>query len=211
MSLFTNYDNLRDTYFPNNRTADLQRRRIRVSDEFPHKEYNLCGDFIGYSWNYGDTPTLTFHLNPRVYVEDDAIIYTEDNYAPTTSTVGKLGQRAYNTYDLKEWVCTTLDQDVYTWELQKEFTIPNQKFECGKEIVLQIFKEFVGYNITVTIFNFRMESIKSFTLNSISDDVGIYIDKDTSAELLKGIYYCSLTVERDNDIRVFYQYPLIIK
>lgn len=210
MSLFTNYDNLRENYIPNNRIVKIPRRRIVISDEFPHKEYNLCGEFIGFSWNYGDTPTLTLSVNPQVFVESDAIIYTAEGEAPTSSTEGTLGQKAYNTYDFKVWVCTTLDKDVYTWELQDIFTVPKQVFEEGKKITLQVFHNLEMANISVTIYNFRWESILSYTLNG-SDIVDIHIDADTSSKLLKGIYYCSLKVEQGDESRVLYQYPLIIK
>lgn len=56
--------------------------------------------------------------------------------------------------------------------------------------------------ITIQLYNFRLEPIHSITLsgaNLISDNAGdpvatLSIDAELSKELVKGIYYCSMTV-----------------
>ena len=209
MSMFNSYENLNPSYQPNNISRALPKVRVGFNDELPHKAYNLCGEFIGYSWNYGDTFTLNFDINPSVYVESNAIVYKESGEEPTSETVGTLGQRAYNIYDLRCWVCKTLDQTIYNWEEQKEFSfLPSgNEDDC---VTLQVYKSFEGLKANVTIFNFRWEAIQSFEV--VADDViSVEINKEISAKLIKGIYYCTVEVGNDENKRVYYEAPLIIK
>lgn len=77
MTMFDNYNNLNSSYHPNNMAEYLPDTYIEYTDKLPRKEFNLCGEFIGYSWNYGDTLTLEIPINPTIKVEADAIIFTE--------------------------------------------------------------------------------------------------------------------------------------
>ncbi len=206
MSMFSNYENLDSSYQPNNRNKAMPEVRVGFDDGLPHKAYNLCGEFIGYSWNYGDTLILDVNINPVVKVEADAIIYTEPGEEPTSETVGRLWQRAYNTADFRCWICETLDQTVYAWEELKEFSFP----ESGdKEVTLKLYDSFDGISGKFKIYNFRWEEVASFDVQA-ADTISIEIDSELSAKLIKGVYYCSIEIGNENTERVFYKAPLII-
>ena len=212
MSMFDNYTDLREDYIPNNTTSTFPYARRIFQKVLPIKEENIVGKFVGCSWNYGDTLELRFDINPKIMVERDAIVFETTGYAPTETTEGYLGQRAYNTEDIKSWVCKTLDKNEYVWEEDKEFTFPQHG---EQEITLHLF-DLEGKTAQVTISNFRVEEMCSFDTQA-SDVISIFIDKETSLKLLKGVYYSTVkifdnTQERsDDDIKVIYQYTLIVK
>ena len=202
MTMFDNYNNLNSSYHPNNMAEYLPDTYIEYTDKLPRKEFNLCGEFIGYSWNYGDTLTLEIPINPTIKVEADAIIFTEKGDKPTEETVGKLNQRAYNIYDLKCWKCATLDRTIYNWVEEDTFNYPVNGI---KEVQLK--EHTIEGKAIIRIFNFRWEEIKSFEVD-MADTVSVEISKEISQELLKGIYNCSVDI---NNERVYYQAPLIVK
>ena len=228
MSMFDNYENLREDYIPNNTEVPKLPLRKVIHHSFPIKEKNIVGKFVGCSFNYGDTLPLEFYFNPTVLVEENAIIL-ESNSEPSSATEGLLGQRAYNGNTMREWVCETLDQSTYSWREEKEFTIPN----CGtKELTVKPF----GGNpqwakAEVVISNFRREKILSFSTedgtatiesNSVKISItdGAYKSneedlREAPKKLLKGVYNATLTLSRErNDeynTKVLYEYTLIIK
>lgn len=207
MSMFDNYANLNSNSIPYNITVILPAQRVEYSDEIPRKEYNVWGDFIGYSWNYGDTFNLQFHIEPVISVEQDAIVYTATNDAPTTATVGTFNQRAYNTVDLKVWVCKTYDQTVYVWEEQNAFTYP---VNGTKAITLLSDVSLLPRKVSVDIQDFRREVIDTFDVDWGST-ISVPIDKELSAKLLKGLYYCVVTVFTDSSSTFNSECTLIVK
>ena len=209
MSIISNYENLNPNYHPNNMIEYQCRTREEFQHKLPFKDYDIRGDLIGYSWNYGDTLELTFNVNPIILVEKDAIIYTEENEAPTNETVGRLNQMAYNTYDFKCWRCRTLDQTTYVWELLPSFTFP-KGLKDGKEIRLQLYKDIEDYKGTLTILNFRWEAVTSFDI--IGDNtVTVEITPEISKKLVKGFYYAEIELTDEKSVIKNYTKPLIVK
>jgi hypothetical protein len=194
MSIFDNYDNLSSTYVPNNQKEVLEKQNIFIPS-IPRKEFDSFGNFLGYSWSYGDTLSFNILLSKTINVEENALIYDEEGEGPNSSTVGVMGQRAYNTVDIKSWTCKTLDQTIYNWVEDKVFKYP--KLAGTKEINLETFKDIYSKKVLFTIKNFREETIYSKEIVA-NKEIEISIDKELSNKLLQGIYYAYVTVF-DND------------
>lgn len=229
MSMFTPYENLNPDYSPNNMTRGIVTKlpygREVIPKGVPVMEKNITGKFVGGAFNYGDTLPLEFYINPRVRVEKDALILSSDE-EPTTGTAGFLGQRAYNGDTMREWVCETLDQTVYMWREEPEFSFPIYSPD-GLEIVVKPFGDVVWTAAEVYIKNFRREEILSFSTEDGSavidgDSVKINITEDSyksdeedlikaPKKLLKGIYSTTIKLTAENSVKVVYEYPLIIK
>lgn len=215
MSMFTPYENLNPNYSPNNINIPTPSPRKKLYQFLPIEERNIVGKFVGCSFNYGDTLSLVFDINPKIKVEEDAIVYEETGQEPTSSTEGHYGQRAYNTVDLKVWVCKTLDQTVYEWEEEKDFTYP---CDGGQEIVVKLYGDSIeNREFEVTISNFRVEEVLKFDKDSESpiqkgiDNIKIFIDEETSKKLLKGLYYTTVKMVDEGSTKIIYEYTLIVK
>ena len=215
MSMFTPYENLNPNYSPNNINIPAPSPRKKLYQFLPIEERNIVGKFVGCSFNYGDTLSLVFDINPKIKVEADAIVYEETGQDPTSSTEGRYGQRAYNTVDLKVWVCKTLDQTVYEWEEEKDFTYP---CDGEKEIVVKLYGDSIeNREFEVTISNFRVEEVLRFDKDSETpiqkgtDNIKIFIDEETSKKLLKGLYYTTVKMVDEGSTKIIYEYTLIVK
>lgn len=66
MSMFDNYPSP-EGYIPDNRIRVLPLEECPPY-ELPNREYNIKGEFIGYSWRQGDT--LLFHYSVDDYIKD---------------------------------------------------------------------------------------------------------------------------------------------
>lgn len=196
MGMFDMYDNLQDYYVPNNLRPcppkPCDDKLIQECVKKPYEEYNAEGKLIGYYWYYGDTINLEFNIDGDIIVEDNAIIYTAINETPTEQTSGVIGQKAYNVIDLKSWTCTAIDSlnNTYTWTEDSQFTNP----ESGDRNIYVTAQDFMkDKQVTVELYNFRREPIITKTYAG-STQIIFAIDKDISKQLVRGVYYCSLTV-----------------
>lgn len=204
--MFDSYSNLSDIYVPDN-TTNRQNTFIVFNDSAVKKEYNVKGDFIGYSWNYGDTVSLNISMSKKVMVEEDAIIYEESGEYPDSSTIGIKGQRAYNIKDIKSWTCETLDQTVYNWVEDIVFKYP----EFGtKEITLSTFDNDNLRKVLFEIKNFRKEIVYSSEM-LFTDTLNIDITKEVAELLLKGTYGFYFTLLDENSSNMFMMFNVIIK
>ena len=190
--MFDSYSNLSGIYVPNNSEKNFYYYRLFNDNEIK-KEYNIKGDFIGYSWVYGTTLIIPYSLNKIIYVEEDALIFDVEGEEPTTETIGIKGQRAYNTYDIKSWTCETLDQATYNWVEDKEFTYP---INGTKEITLVTEKDTLGKTVLFTIKNFRHEVVYSNEY-PVANIINLTIDDELSKKLLKGTYNCYIDLIED--------------
>ena len=237
MSLFTNYDNISDTYIPNNLVLSAPSPRKIFDYDPPYNEYNIKGNFTGYSWHYGESFDLTLQINKTVYVEESALIYDEPGEGPDDSRPGFIGQRAYNIVDNITWVCVAIRMNedgsnykredneygttfiiyedsfvTYVWLRQDEFTFP----ENGtKPINISSYKGIEETTIKMDIVNFRWEPLYSDTLPGASS-VSFHVTPEDSKKLLKGVYYCVFTIygkdEQDRDVERFAEkYMLLVK
>ena len=204
--MFDSYSNLSDIYVPDN-TTNQQNTFIVFNDSTVKKEYNVKGDFVGYSWNYGDTVSFGVSMSKKVMVEEDAIVYEESGEYPDSSTVGIKGQRAYNTKDIKSWTCETLDQTVYNWVEDIVFKYP----EFGtKEITLRTFENDNLKKVLFEIKNFRKEVVYSNEM-MFTDILNIDITKEVAEILLKGTYSFYFTLLDENSSNMFMMFNVIIK
>jgi hypothetical protein len=204
--MFDSYSNLSDIYVPDN-TTNRPNSFVYFEDSKVKKEYNIKGELIGYSWGYGETVSLVLSMAKVIYVEDDALVFTEENEAPTTETVGVKGQRAYNTKSIKSWTCETLDQATYNWVEDKVFKYP----ESGtKEIVLDTFPDISLQNVLFTIKNFRKEVVYSKEIPG-GNTLVINIDKELAEILLQGVYTCYVSVSDNSFTNVCFKFTIIIK
>lgn len=204
--MFDSYSNLSDIYVPDNIT-NRQDTFVRFSNSEINKEYNIKGDFVGYSWNYGDTVSLGISMSKRIMVEEDAIIYEESGQHPDSSTIGIKGQRAYNTKEIRSWTCETLDQTVYNWAEDIEFRYP----EFGnKEICLETFENDNEKKVLFEIKNFRKENVYSSEI-PYSNLLRVDITKEIAEILLKGVYGFYFTLVGEDSSNMFMMFSVTIK
>ena len=67
MDMFSNYENIPTSYVPNNMTP---QKPAPVVAKSPLTMYNAKGDFIGYTWKYGDEIILNFLISGNVIYDD---------------------------------------------------------------------------------------------------------------------------------------------
>lgn len=207
MSIFDNYENLSSTYVPNNQKEVLEKQNIFIPS-IPKKEYDALGNFLGYSWSYGDTLSFDVLLSKIIKVENDAIVYDIAGLSPDSSTIGIKGQRAYNIIDIKSWTCETLDQTIYNWVEDDVFKYP--ELSGTKEISLKTFKNIDNKSILFVIKNFREEIIYSKKYDA-NTEIKIDIDKELSSKLLQGIYYAYIDIFDDEYSENCLKFLILIK
>ena len=156
----------------------------------PFGDYNALGQLQGYYWHYGDTVNLSFNIDGEVRVENDAIIYTAIGDAPTTETVGRIGQKAYNVIDEKSWECTAIVDESYTWTQDSVFTYPT---DGAKSVYVTAAEYLKGKKVSVTLYNFRYEKEYTWFLDA-SPIININIDKELSEKFIRGTYCLTLQV-----------------
>lgn len=206
MSIFDNYENLSSTYVPNNQQEVLKEKNI-FNPNIPKKEYNALGNFIGYSWNYGDIFSLNISLSKKINVEEGSIIYYNEGEEPDSSTIGVKGQRAYNVVDIRSWTCETLDQTIYKWVEDSVFKYPKYG---KKEISLKTFPNLENKEVSFVIKNFREETIYSEKIEA-ENPLQIDINEELSNKLLQGIYYAYITLFDETSKNVCSKFLIIIK
>lgn len=196
MGMFLNYHNIADNYKPNNlvRSFPVGKSYTKLDPlkcSKPYEEYNVKGELIGYFWHYGETINLEFNIDGEITVESDAIIFTNRGDFPDVNTQGKVNQRAYNIVDLISWTCTNVIEDnYYVWEQDLEFEYD----ECSSTSIYVPAQEYLlGKYVELTLYNFRMEPIYQESTKA-GTSVLFEIDQELSAKMVKGIYYCSLSV-----------------
>lgn len=197
MSMFLNYHNISDNYKPNNLICTFPvgksyTKLDPVQASKPYEEYDLKGNLIGYFWHYGETLNLEFNIDGEITVEDGALILTSKGAVPSPLE-GELMQRAYNTADKKSWTCTDIVDNTFIWTEDAEFTYD----ESGKSVYVTAADYMKDKQVGVTLYNFRMEPIHSETFEG-NTKIIFPITTELSKKLVKGIYYCSLTVFNDS-------------
>ena len=107
-----------------------------------------------------------------------------------SDTVGKINQRAYNTADKISWTCIAIDGDKRDWHKDDIFTYD----ESGSRSVYVSAEDYLlDKFVEITLYNFRMEPIHTETFKG-NPKIIFNITKELSKKLVKGIYYCSLSV-----------------
>lgn len=199
MGMFLNYHNIADNYKPNNLINAfphrMQTSKLDPTDASkPYEEYNAKGELVGYFWRYGETLNLEFNIDGEITIESNAIILKSIGQTPTSTTIGTIGQRAYNIIDLISWTCVGIIKNEYIWEQDLEFTYP---LNGDKSIYLSSEDYLKDKQIELILYNFRMEPIHKQLFNG-SPNIIFSIDPELSKTLVKGVYYCSLHVFNDS-------------
>ena len=198
MSMFLNYHNISDNYKPNNLICTFPvvgksyTKLDPVQASKPYEEYDSKGNLIGYFWHYGETLNLEFNIDGEITVEDGAMILTSKGSTPSPLE-GALMQRAYNIADKRSWTCTDIVDNTFVWTEDAEFTYD----ESGKSVYVTAADYMKDKQVDVTLYNFRMEPIHSETFDG-NTKIIFPITTELSKKLVKGIYYCSLTVFNDS-------------
>lgn len=197
MSMFLNYHNISDNYKPNNLICTFPvgksyTKLDPVQASKPYEEYDSRGNLIGYFWHYGETLNLEFNIDGEITVEDGAMILTSKGSTPSPLE-GALMQRAYNIADKRSWTCTDIVDNTFVWTEDAEFTYD----ESGKSVYVTAADYMKDKQVDVTLYNFRMEPIHSETFDG-NTKIIFPITTELSKKLVKGIYYCSLTVFNDS-------------
>lgn len=65
--MFENYENIPTSYIPNNMMPQRPAPSVAKS---PMTVYNAKGDFVGYTWKYGDEIVLNFLISGNVIYDD---------------------------------------------------------------------------------------------------------------------------------------------
>lgn len=187
MSMFTNYDK-------NSTTCPRTTVRECHSNRVPYAEYNANNELIGYYWYYGDTVDIQFDVTGEVTIESDAIVYTASGDMPQENTVGYINQKAYNIVDYISWTCVAIVEGKYIWEEDKIFEAPAND---GRLLYISAKNFLKDMLYKICIYNDRYELLYTFDGNA-STNILLHIDEDLSKELVKGIYYITLTVSNKN-------------
>lgn len=195
MGMFLNYQNIAKNYVPNNLInafpSKMNSSKLDPLDASkPFEEYNAKGELTGYFWRQGETLNLEFNIDGEITLEADAILLTAHGQAPTTQTMGKVGQKAYNIVDLKSWRCAAVSAMQFIWQEDAEFTYP---LNSDRSVYISAADYLKDKEVEVTLYNFRMEPICKKVF-AASPTIVFAIDRELSAALPKGIYHCSVTV-----------------
>lgn len=193
MGMFLNYKDIANNYVPNNLVSSFPvgksyTKLDPVQASKPYEEYNAKGELIGYFWRYGESLNLEFNIDGEITVEDDAIILTSSGEVPSNKT-GKTDLRAYNIVDKKSWTCQGEVNNEFIWNEDEVFTYSEE----GKSVYITASDYLADKQIEVTLYNFRMEPIHNEVFKG-QPKIIFPITTELSKKLLKGIYYCSLTV-----------------
>lgn len=193
-NMFDNYDNLQQNYVPNNLDKKFPTPRhcpkvMPCRPDKPYEMYNELGELIGYFWYYGDTVTLQFDIFGEYTVEQNAIIYYESGQVPTTETKSIVGGHCYNVPDHKVWVCTRVENGVYTWE---ERSWDDIESPCASKPIYVDAEDYLkGKTLYFTIYNFRGEKIYEETIEATTDAV-FNVDEELSKTMVRGTYTVTL-------------------
>ena len=199
MGMFLNYHNIADNYIPNNLINEYSKpisytKLDPKESSKPFEERDIRGNLIGYFWRQGETLNLEFNIDGEITLENDSIIMKTHGQTPKPTTIAKPGQRAYNIVDLVSWTCIGSDATQYYWEPDMEFTYP---LNGDKKVYIPAANYLMGKTVEVTLYNFRMEPICK-KLFDAEPTIIFAIDKELSATLPRGIYYCSVDVYDHN-------------
>lgn len=198
MGMFLNYQDIANNYIPNNLISEFNTPKSYTKLDSnlaskPYECYNAKGELEGYFWMYGNTLNLEFNIDGEITVETDAVLYRSAGLCPKENTVGKIGQRIYNIVDIRSWTCKAFEDNSFVWEEDTEFIYP-----AGTDRSVYVSAEdyLKDKQLIFRIYNFRMEEIHRKNFDGKSKII-IPIDPELSRQLVRGIYYCSLTAVSD--------------
>lgn len=199
MGMFTSYQQeLVKAYQPNNLvnafpTTPVDSNLNPSSASKPYEEFDAKGQHVGYSWKYGETLNLEFSLEGEVTIEPDAFVSSTSGVTPHGLVAGRAGQKYYNLADFRSWHCY-IDAGTTVWEEDLEFMYPENGTSL-RPMYMPVDKYMTDKHVIVTLFNFRMEPVHTWSPEVRNSKVTCFIDSELSQKLTKGIYHCSVVVE----------------
>ena len=78
IDMFTNYQNLSDTYIPNNLSEhkckpESYTKLSPIDTSKPYELYDAKGELEGYFWHYGETINLDFSITGEIILDDGSL------------------------------------------------------------------------------------------------------------------------------------------
>lgn len=174
LDMFKNYQYISDIYVPNNLykckdKPESYTKLYPVNIGKPYELYNAKGELEGYFWRYGDSINLEFTLLGEITFEDGS---GTGNYINAADFLRD----------------KTIVIDLYNFRLEKIYSSINN----GVELIDRCFPKSSDTSIDFIDAGTAFDD-SSYT--QIKDpSVSLCIDPELSKQLVKGIYYCSLTV-----------------
>lgn len=111
MGMFSNYEN--NSYTAYNLTPPQIKNSIKRYLNSPIIGYDKYNNPKAFIWDPKDEFSLNLSLLLKLPVIENSIIYSTSGLAPTQSTQGIKGQRAYNVVDGISWLCKgTLNENI---------------------------------------------------------------------------------------------------
>lgn len=169
-----------------------------LHETLPNKIYNIKNNFVGYAWNLADVFDWEISINTKILVPKDAIIYKEIDEMPTTCTVGNVGQKAYNTIDIKSWTCVGLIDGLYTWVEDKQliYSINPQHSKT-----IELTPDMTGKSMSITFYDNKWNVVK--TIENIDSNTFICRIGTSIKELNKnGLYYVITRIHNGSDVKI---------
>lgn len=199
MSMFDNYENQDAKYIPDNMHDKLADSEVIVDYSSLQEERDIAGRLIGYKWDYGNTNNFYFTVNKKIYVPDDALLYTERRLRPTEETVGTVGQKCYNLIDIRSWTCkevrlsTTQQGTVthYIWEMDERLT----SYEEGKEVRLS--PDMSDKLLLITFTNWKGDAVFTRMFEHTNSAVVVITREMSENTFVRGLYTCAVAIVSD--------------
>lgn len=148
----------------------------------------------------GETPTFTIPIGVYVPGNDGDNVYYNEGQTPETSTVGDVGDKALNLYDMKSWTCSSVEYTyppTFTWVQDEEFS-PR---EDGNTVFPVSYKYYLGKHYEIKFLNNRYEEVFTDTVDACSP-LNYAITTDLSKILKKGIYRYQIDLINENGSRI---------
>ena len=198
MGMFDNYENIPSDYVPNNMYPHIIPETLSIETDNVELETNLAGK-QNYVWDFGNSFVLKFDTKVNISVEDDAIIFDEIGEYPTDETEGVIGQKAYNTRDIKAWQLTSItvedndNEDIYhyIWSELDDFVYT----EGGKDITLSM--DLSDKTVNIVFLNWRNEEFYTEEIVPVDNLLIFDMTADKSLTFIKGIYYLHIMIDNN--------------
>ena len=188
--MFDNYDKLNPDYIPNNTTTYLDTEYLTIDSEVPRPMYDIKNNFIGYTWDEGESFDFKMSVDDMITIRRNSLIYEKAGEHPDVYTVAEVGgQQAYNVVDAKSWTFTGKSSNLYIWVEDDELTYP---VNGDKSIMINT--DMTDAYIELDIYNFRWEKIYSQNGEVGNSDIVLHIDSEMSDILKPGVYYVTLKI-----------------
>ena len=73
--MFDNYDKLNPDYIPNNTTTYLDTEYLTIDSEVPRPMYDIKNNFIGYTWDEGESFDFKMSVDDMITIRRNSLIY----------------------------------------------------------------------------------------------------------------------------------------